>query len=58
MTGKIGKVWVNRKTGEEVEAPKWINKERIRNPFRAMKRDRFLKKHKPIETSTVTYKIR
>ena len=45
-------------TGAEVKAPNWINKERIRNPFRAIKRDRFLKKHQPIPTSTVTYKIR
>ena len=58
VTGEKGEIWVNRKTGAEVKAPNWINKERIRNPFRAMKRDRFLKKHEMIETTTVTYKVK
>jgi len=58
VTGEKGEIWVNRKTGAEVKAPNWINKERIRNPFRAMKRDRFLKKHEMLETTTVTYKVK
>jgi hypothetical protein len=58
MTGKIGEIWVDRKTGAEVTPPKWLDKERIRNPLRLMKRERFFKKHAPIATSTVTYKIR